>query len=91
MAPRAISGDPAAMPPDGSIAELLPRVYRRVLDAVDALERLGGRADAARLREQAIVTYSRSWDARCQRRLEELAVRAELLAGERERRGPVAA
>lgn len=79
------------MHPDASVAELLPRAYRRVLDAVDALERSGGRTEAARIRETAIDTYARSWDARSHRRLEELARRAELLLRQEERRGPYAA
>jgi hypothetical protein len=74
------------MHPDVSIAEALPRVYRRVLDAVEALERLGDRTEATRLRRSAITVYSSAWDAKSQRRLEEIATRAELAARERERR-----
>ena len=77
------------MHPESSIAEVLPRVYRRVLDSVEALERLGGRSEATRLRNQAIAVYSSSWDAKSQRRLEEIATRAELAAQDQERRsGP---
>lgn len=75
------------MHPDASIAELLPRVYRRVLDAVEALERGGGRTEATRLRHAAIAVYSGSWDAKSHRRLEAIATRAELAAQEQERRG----
>jgi hypothetical protein len=77
------------MDPQHSVAEALPRVYRRVLDAVDALDRMGGRAEATRLRLSAIAVYSSAWDARSHRRLEEIAGRAELAAHEQERRvGP---
>jgi hypothetical protein len=80
------------MHPEASIAEALPRVYRRVLDAVEALERSAGRAEATRLRHQAIAVYSGAWDAKSLRRLEEIATRAELAARDRERRsGPHAA
>jgi len=80
------------MHPEASIAEALPRVYRRVLDSVETLERLGGRAEATRLRQAAIKVYSGAWDARSQRRLEEIATRAELAARDQERRtGPRAA
>jgi hypothetical protein len=79
------------MPPEQSIAEALPRVYRRVLDAVDALERLGGRAEAARLRQSAVAAYARSWDARNQRRIEAIAVRAELAVELQRSSGPHAA
>jgi hypothetical protein len=75
------------MHPDASIAEALPRVYRRVLDAVEALERRGGRPEATRLRLSAIAVYSGAWDTKSQRRLEEIATRAELAAREQERRG----
>lgn len=80
------------MHPEASIAELLPRVYRRVLDAVESLERGGGRTEATRLRRTAIAVYSGAWDARSHRRLEEIATRAELAAREGKRRsGPTAA
>lgn len=75
------------MHPDASIAEALPRVYRRVLDSVETLERRGGRDEASRLRRQAITVYSGAWDAKSHRRLEEIATRAELAARDQERRG----
>jgi uncharacterized protein YeaC (DUF1315 family) len=74
------------MHPDASIAEVLPRVYRRVLDAVETLQRGGGRAEATRLRRTAVAVYSGAWDAKSHRRLEEIATRAELAAREQERR-----
>jgi len=75
------------MLPESSVAEALPRLYRRVLDAVEVLERSGGRAEATRLRHAAVKVYSGAWDAKSHRRLEEIANRAELAAEEQERRG----
>lgn len=74
------------MDPETTVAETLPRVYRRVLDAVARLAALGARRDAARFRAAAIDVYSRAWDARNHRRLEEILARAEALADEQERR-----
>ena len=69
-----------------SVAETLPRVYRRVLDAVERLERLGGRQEAARFRAAAIRVYSGSWDAASHRHLEDVATRAEAAARSRDQR-----
>jgi hypothetical protein len=81
--------DAAAVDHELTVAETLPRVYRRVLDAVGRLERLGGRQDAARFRSAAIRVYSGSWDAAAHRHLEEVATRAEAAARDRERREPL--
>jgi hypothetical protein len=62
---------------DRSPAELLPALYRSVLDDVAALERCGERLQAAQFREEAIRAYSRSWDATGRRRLESILRRAE--------------
>ena len=62
---------------DRSPAELLPALYRSVLDDVAALERRGERMQAAHLREEAIRVYSRSWDATRRRRLESILRRAD--------------
>lgn len=80
--------EPPAVDPDTTVAETLPRVYRRVLDAVARLEALGARRDATRFRTAAIESYSRAWDARCHRRLEEILARAEAVADEQPRRSP---
>jgi len=72
--------------PELTVAETLPRVYRRVLDAVARLERLGGRQEATRYRAAAIRVYSGSWDAASQRHLEDVATRTEAAARERELR-----
>jgi hypothetical protein len=88
MALQGAVGDPSAVDPDMTVAEALPRVYRRVLDAVARLDSLGARRDATRFRSAAIDVYSRAWDARCHRRLEEILVRAEALAAEQPGRAP---
>lgn len=74
------AGDPAAMDPELTIADTLPRLYRRVLDAIGRLEQLGGRREASRARATAIKVYSRSWDAEAYRQLEELAATVEAAA-----------
>jgi len=85
MVESASRRDRGAMP-ELSVAETLPRVYRRVLDAVERLERLGGRQEAARFRAAAIRVYSGSWDASSHRQLEDVASRAEAAARSREQR-----
>jgi hypothetical protein len=62
---------------DRSPAELLPALYRCVLDDVAALELRGERAQAAQFRTEAIREYSRSWDVTGRRRLESILRRAE--------------
>lgn len=74
------------MHPGLTVAETLPRVYRRVLDAVARLERLGGRDEAAGLRSAAIRVYSGPWDGVSHRRLEDVLARTEAAARDRERR-----
>ncbi len=53
-------------------AEVLPDLYRAILDAVAQLEANGQRRRAAEVRRAATAAYSRAWDARAQRRLESL-------------------
>ena len=62
---------------DRSPAELLPALYRAVLDEVAALERRGERLQAAQFSDEAIRAYSRSWDATSRRRLDAILRRAE--------------
>jgi hypothetical protein len=50
-------------------AEVLPDLYRAILDAVARLEAAGERARAARVRRDATAAYSRAWDERARRRL----------------------
>ena len=88
MARRCPRRDPSAVDPESTVAETLPRVYRRVLDTVARLEALGARREAARFRASAIDVYSRAWDARCYRRMEDILARAEAQAAQPPRRTP---
>lgn len=57
---------------ESTLAEILPELYRAILDAVAGLEAVGERPRAARLRRDATAAYSRAWDERARRRLEAL-------------------
>ena len=57
---------------ESTVAEVLPDLYRAILDAVARLEAAGERSRAARLRRDATAAYSRAWDERARRRLEAL-------------------
>ena len=57
---------------ESTVAEVLPELYRAILDAVARLEAAGERPRAARLRRDATAAYSRAWDDRARRRLEAL-------------------
>ena len=59
-----------------SAAELLPALYRALLDRVAQIEASGRRPAAYRLRSEATRIYSRAWDDRARRALEQLLVRA---------------
>ena len=59
-----------------SPAEELPALYRAILDRVAELERDGSRAEAGRVRAAATRIYSRAWDPRARRGLEDLLRRA---------------
>jgi len=58
-----------------SLAEVLPALYRAILDRVAELEKAGRRVEAARMRSDATAIYSRAWDDRARRRLESLLQR----------------
>lgn len=68
-----------------SIAHALPDLYRRVLDRVAALERLGHRHEADRIRAAATRAYSAAWDDAAMSRLEALRIRAERVHDGQER------
>jgi hypothetical protein len=77
-----------------SVAELLPELYREVLDRVAALEVHGQRTEAGRVRADATEAYSRAWDNATLRKLRALRVHAERVIAGRERphtRHPLAA
>jgi hypothetical protein len=60
-----------------SAAEELPALYRAILDRVARMEAAGERAAAARLRSDATRAYSRAWDEKARRRLQQLLGRGE--------------
>ena len=59
------------------VAELLPVLYRSVLDAVGRLEARGLRREAATIRADATEAYSAAWNQAAVRRLTSLRDRAE--------------
>ena len=58
-----------------SPAEELPALYRALLDRVAQIEAQGRRAAAYRLRSEAARIYSKSWDDRARRALQDLLTR----------------
>jgi hypothetical protein len=67
------------------VAELLPELYRQVLDRVAALEEHGQRAEAGRVRADATRAYSRAWDTSTVGKLRALRIHAERVIVGRER------
>lgn len=59
-----------------SVAEIMPVLYRGVLDSVAELEARNGRREAARIRTEATRVYSRAWTVEAARRLRALCERA---------------
>ncbi len=70
-----------------SASEELPALYRAVLDRIAQIDAAGHRALGYRIRVEATRIYSRAWDDRARRGLEDLLQHA----GERQvaRRGHV--
>jgi hypothetical protein len=67
------------------VSEILPGLYRAVLDAVADLEARGRRREAAEVRAEATLVYSRAWTTDAARRLRALRIRADRI-GEGRRR-----
>jgi hypothetical protein len=59
-----------------SAAEELPALYRALLDRVAQIEAAGRRAAAYRLRSKATRIYSKCWDDRARRSLQDLLDRS---------------
>ena len=65
------------------VAEVLPGLYRAVLDAVADLELRGHRRDAAAIRADATRAYSGAWNPAAARRMRILSARAARVIGSR--------
>ena len=65
------------------VAEVLPGLYRAVLDAVADLELRGHRLSAAAIRSDATRAYSAAWDPAAAHRLRVLRARAIRLVASR--------
>jgi hypothetical protein len=72
------------------VAEVLPGLYRAVLDAVARLEAIGRRREAAEIRADATAAYSRAWNATAERKLRTLRARAERIEESGRRAAPAA-
>ena len=68
-------------------AEVLPGLYRAVLDAIGALEAGGRRREAAAIRDDAIRVYSGAWTTRAAYQLKRLRARAARVAASGPRGG----
>ena len=67
-----------------SAAEELPTLYRAILDRIAQIDAAGQRSRAYRIRNDATRIYSRAWDDRARRGLEQLLRQtAETPAAER--------
>jgi hypothetical protein len=64
--------EPASTP-----AEDLPGLYRTILERIAALEQIGERAEAGRIRASATAAYSGAWNEAGRARLVALIARAD--------------
>lgn len=67
------------------VSEILPGLYRAVLDAVADLEARDRRPEAAAIRAEATGVYSRAWTAEAAKRLRLLRARADRIVEARYR------
>lgn len=68
-----------------TIAEVLPELYRQVLDRVASLEHAGYRGEAARVRADATRIYSGPWTEAAVGKFRGLRIHAERVVSGRER------
>lgn len=74
------AGHPSWSMNEPSVAEIIPVLYRGVLDSVADLEARNARREAARIRAEATRVYSRAWTVDAARRLRSLCEKASRLA-----------
>ena len=80
----AASGGTVDAMDDQTPAEVLPSLYREVLETVSRLERAGQRDVAWDIRRKALVAYSTHWDTQGRKALEKLNREArQVLASKR--------
>ncbi len=72
-----VPAHPTVSEPAASVAEDLPELYRAILERVAALEQIGARDEAGRIRMEATRAYSSAWDESARRVLVSLLVRAD--------------
>ena len=70
---------------DEPVAEILPGLYRAVLDAVAGLEAGKRRREAATIRAEATRVYSRAWNPDAAKRLRARRARADKIVEARVR------
>lgn len=70
---------------DQPVSEILPGLYRGVLDAVADLEARHHRREAAAIRAEGTKVYSRAWDVDAARHLRALVARAHRVRDARPR------
>lgn len=67
------------------VSEVMPGLYRAVLDAVADLEARDRRVEAAAIRSEATSVYSRAWTENAAQRLRALRSRADRVGDVRDR------
>ena len=68
---------------DAPVSEILPGLYRAVLDVVADLEARKRRREAAEIRAEATRVYSRAWNTDAAKRLLALRARADRIIEQR--------